>query len=217
MSKNSSLWIDSVLREAKIRKSLILYGNISDIVFNDYRNEYSSITNSLMDKLKTIGYDDVIYWDRIDGMQNISQSSIKELSQESIKVANNGRGEDIDLGSDISESSNDTSKKFCHPNDFLPILLSNLKGKSRKRRAFIIDWGQYLFGNPNSLLDEERSWLTYLSKAIMYNDNDREEIIDEKPSNVLILLTSNMNTIPPVYYQKNPGVKQISVGLPTRK
>ena len=85
MSKvNETPWIDSVIRESKIRKALLIHGNLSDISLDPENNSYETVTNVISSTLKKNGFDEVVVWDRIDGMQNISCEKVDDLVRESV-------------------------------------------------------------------------------------------------------------------------------------
>jgi flagellar biosynthesis GTPase FlhF len=220
MSKvNETPWIDSVIRESKIRKALLIHGNLSDISFDSGSNSYETVTSVISSTLKKNGFDEVVVWDRIDGMQNIGSKRKNELIDSSTKSENDedSSDSDFDLGDEAADENNaDSVPATNDPNQFFPIVLQKLRGESKTKTAFIIDWSHYLFGNVNSLIEEEREWLTILSKAVRDAKTEMSRTEIEKPSNLVILLANNLANVPPLFYQNNPSVKQVSIPNPSR-
>jgi hypothetical protein len=86
-----------------------------------------------------------------------------------------------------------------------------------ERYAFVIDWSQYLFGNANSLSEQERQWLLIIGKAIRNApDNDRSVEDLSQPANLIVILCSSLGKIPPALYQCNPSVHDIVIPSPGR-
>ena len=54
-------------REIGIKKCVILDGNVGDVYLNE-KKQIVDLKQYLMDMLKSMDYDDVLYWDRIDGV-----------------------------------------------------------------------------------------------------------------------------------------------------
>ena len=54
-------------REIGIKKCVIVEGNVGDVYLND-KKQIVDLKQYLMDMLKAMDYDDVLYWDRIDGV-----------------------------------------------------------------------------------------------------------------------------------------------------
>lgn len=54
-------------REIGIKKCVIVEGNVGDVYLNE-KKQIVDLKQYLMDMLKAMDYDDVLYWDRIDGV-----------------------------------------------------------------------------------------------------------------------------------------------------
>ena len=215
-----SPWMETLLREAGIRKSLIVHGNVSDICLHASQRTYQPVLETMIDLLKSMGFDEVVVWDRFSGVQNISEDRLSLLRRSAMDVdsAESQEGEEYQVGDDMTESSSTTRQgREQNPDDFFSIVYHSMLQHHRNRSVFIIDWSHYLFGNANSLSEHERSWLVILSKAIR---NSRDSLDTEdiaQPSNLLVLFANSLANIPPSYYHKNPMVKQIAIPLPARK
>ena len=65
-------------REIGIKRCIIIDGNVGDVYLNEKR-QIVDIKQYLMEMLKGMEYDDVLYWDRIDGLDgDVSKLSVIE-------------------------------------------------------------------------------------------------------------------------------------------
>lgn len=63
-------------REIGIKRCLIIDGNVGDVYLND-KKQIVDLKQYLMDMLDGMEYDDVLYWDRIDGVDgDVSKLSV---------------------------------------------------------------------------------------------------------------------------------------------
>lgn len=63
-------------REVGIKRCVILDGNVGDVYLND-KKQIVDLKQYLTDMLKGMEYDDVLYWDRIDGIDgDVSRLSV---------------------------------------------------------------------------------------------------------------------------------------------
>ena len=60
--------IENLIREAKIRKGIILYGNTRDEYFDDGLKQYCLLPNHLQSTLKNNGFDVVGIWNKNEGL-----------------------------------------------------------------------------------------------------------------------------------------------------
>ena len=54
-------------REIGIKRCIIIDGNVGDVYLNE-KKQIVNLKTYLMDMLKNMEYDDVLYWDRVDGL-----------------------------------------------------------------------------------------------------------------------------------------------------
>ena len=62
--KNS---FNKIKREVGIKRSVIIEGNVGDVYLDD-KNKIVTLKEYLMKLLEDLNYEEVIYWDRIDGV-----------------------------------------------------------------------------------------------------------------------------------------------------
>ena len=54
-------------REIGIKRCIIIDGNVGDVYLNE-KKQIVDLKTYLMDMLKNMEYDDVLYWDRVEGL-----------------------------------------------------------------------------------------------------------------------------------------------------
>jgi len=68
----ANTWLETFKREAGIRRCVILSGNTLDVYKLDMH--YVPIQNVVIETLKSIGFTDVVLWDRFSGAKNITHN-----------------------------------------------------------------------------------------------------------------------------------------------
>lgn len=187
-------WLERFNRDAGIKSSIIVFGNTDDIYFNKLDNgKYQNLIDILICNLKEKGYEKIVKWDRVSGIDETVSDRI-DLSDEYPSD-----GGEYDLG-DENTSSNTSTPSYTEPTEFLPYILQIIKSNGSKT-AFILDFSDFIFGNANSLSDAERHYLTILGKTLL--DSQSYNILSSNFSdvnNIVILITKNNGMIPPAYY-----------------
>ena len=196
-------------REIGIKKCVIIDGNVGDVYLNE-KKQIVDLKQYLMDMLKDMEYDDMLYWDRIDGVDgDVSRLSVID----DVKV----EGEEYSFDEDEETSKEDEktgSGLFKEPEEIFNIVFKNLKAPNRKI-AFGLNWADYLFTPGGQLLPDERKMLTLLGKAI--KDKKVEYLSSEVNESTVILITSKLAMFPISFYQKNPEVACLTLSKPDRE
>jgi DNA polymerase III delta prime subunit len=223
MTDKQNTWLDSFQRETGVRRCILLHGDTLDVYadFLSSNGKYLPIQNVIISALKAKGFADVVLWDKFNGASNITPQRWNELQAAAVTASSapqNKAANAYDMGLDDDEPQTPQAGN-TPPNidDFLPTVYHHLTHQDEKRIAFILDWSQYLFGTNSSLSEEDRQRLLMLSKAVN-NAPLAFDTVDEigKPSNMLVLLTSKLGNIPPIFYQGNACVKDIVIPSPNR-
>ena len=213
--KEYDIWLERFQREIGFKSSVILYGNTGDIMMNRAnQGRYEPVMQSVLACIRSKGYRNVVRWDRIDGISRDSDS---------IGLAVDGQadagGEAYDIGDDDDEFSAGQAAgqaQYRSPDQFFPYLL-NVLANGVASTAFVLDYSDYIFGNPNSLSEKEREYLTILGKALQQGQSYNmmaDSFADV--GNLVVIMAQNSGSIPPAYYQNNPLVSSINVPLPGR-
>ena len=216
-SKEQNVWLSKLDREIGIRSSVIVFGNTNDILLNRFENgRYQPFMTVLASALRAKGYETLVKWDRVDGIDRTFSDKIPDSQ---ISASNEPAGDDYDMGFDEDDflpAPTDDTRTYKSPDEFFPYLLQVLAGGARKT-AFILDYSDYIFGNANSLSEKERDYLATLGKALQ-NGQSYNLLSDDfgQLGNLVVVVTHNNATIPPAFYQGNPLVSSINVPLPGR-
>ena len=98
-------------REIGIKRCLIIDGNVGDVYLND-KKQIVDLKQYLMDMLKGMEYDDVLYWDRIDGVDgDVSKLSVID----EVEVEGDAYSFDDDED-EVAEDENNTQKSIVFIN-----------------------------------------------------------------------------------------------------
>ena len=215
MAESKMAWLDRFNRDAGIKSSIILFGNTDDIYFNALnQGKYDSLVEIVMKNLKSKGYEKVVKWDRVSGIDLKFSDKIEITNSAASEQAG---GNDYDLGEDESAGEDVVNTNtYTNPAEFFPYMLQAISGGSGKT-AFILDYSDFIFGNANSLSDAERQYLTVLGKTL--KDSQSYDMLSpnfEAVGNIVVLITKNNAMIPPSYYLNNPLVSSVNIPLPAR-
>lgn len=196
-------------REIGIKRCIIIDGNVGDVYLNE-KKQIVDLKTYLMDMLKNMEYDDVLYWDRVEGLDgDISRISVID----DVEI----EGEAYSFDDDEEQQSQDEQKtgsgQFKGPSEIFNIVFKNLKKPNRKT-AFVLNWADYLFTAGGQLPPDERELLTLLGKAV--KDKKVEYLSAEVNESTVILITSKLAMFPISFYQANPEVACVTLSRPDR-
>lgn len=198
-------------REIGIKRCVIVDGNVGDVYLNE-KKQIVDLKQYLMDMLKSMDYDDVLYWDRIDGVDgDISRLTVIE----DVNVEGDAYAFDDDEEEQPKEEDEKTgSGLFKEPAEIFNIIFKNLKKPNRKT-AFVLNWADYLFTTGGQLPPDERELLTLLGKAI--KDKKVDYLSAEVNESTVVLVTSKLAMFPISFYQGNSEVSCLTLSKPDRK
>lgn len=216
--KEYDIWLERFNREIGFKSSIIVFGNTTDIMLNKmHSGKYETVIDTMISCIRQKGFRQVVKWDRVDGIDHEVSDDIIDDSQENAS-ASPASANDYDLGEDMDfgNTSNNTGKCYKDPNEFFPYMLSIIKNNANKT-AFILDYSDYIFGNANSLSEQERNYLAILGK-VLEKSQSYNLLTDEFADigNVVIIVAKNNAMIPPAYYLNNPMVSSVNVPMPGR-
>ena len=195
-------------RELGIKRCIIIDGNVGDVYLNE-KKQIVDLKTYLMDMLKTMEYDDVLYWDRVDGLDgDVSRLSVID----EIEVEGDAYSFD-DEDEKPNEEQKTGSGQFKEPSEIFNIVFKNLKKPNRKT-AFVLNWADYLFTSGGQLPPDERELLTLLGKAV--KDKKVAYLSSEVNESTVILITSKLAMFPISFYQANPEVACVTLSRPDR-
>ena len=115
-------------REVGIKRCVILDGNVGDVYLND-KKQIVDLKQYLTDMLKGMEYDDVLYWDRIDGIDgDVSRLSVID----EVEVEGDTYSFDDDEENQPQAEGKTGSGQFKEPAEIFNIVFKNLKKPGRK-------------------------------------------------------------------------------------
>ncbi len=116
MAETNVAWLERFNRDAGIKSSIIVFGNTDDIYFDALNNgKYGNLVELLIRNLKNKGYEKVVKWDRVSGIDGKLSDKI-ELS--SANENEESSGDAYDLGED-DDSVNESENTYSNPNNQL--------------------------------------------------------------------------------------------------
>ena len=197
-------------REIGIKKCIILDGNVGDVYLNE-KKQIVDLKTYLIDMLKGMDYDDVLYWDRIEGVDgDVSRLDVID----EVKVEGDEYSFDDDEESAPKQEEKTGSGLFKTSAEIFNVIFKNLKKPNRKI-AFVLNWADYLFTAGGQLPPDERELLTMLGKAI--KDKKVEYLNPDVNESTIILVTSKVAMFPISFYQGNPEVSCLTLSKPDRE
>jgi len=194
-----------IRRETGIKRAVVIEGNVGDVFLND-KKKIGTLKEYLMDMLKDMAYEDVIYWDRVDGVDG-------DLTKLDLVDNVEVKGDTYDLDEDAAPEKKTGSGLFKKPAEIFNLVFKNMINPKRKV-AFVLNWADYLFGSGNQLMDDEREYLTLLGKAI--KDRKVDYLSEDTNGSVIILIANKLSMFPISFYQSNPEVTSITLQKPDR-
>lgn len=195
-----------IKREVGIKRCVIIDGNVGD-VYLDGKNQIVDLKKYLIEMLEDLKYDDIVYWDRVSGIEG-DISSLKITEEKEVE------GEEYSLD-DEAENQNTTisNGNFKEPSEIFNLVFKNLTNKNRKT-VFILNWSDYLFSNGGQHDNEERQNLTLLGKSI--KDKKVNYLSTDVNESTIILITNKLSNFPLSFYQANSEVSTITLSKPDR-
>lgn len=209
MSQNTAF--NRIKREIGIKKCIILDGDVGDVYLNQ-KKQIVDLKQYLMDMLKDLDYDDILYWDRVDGLDgDVSRLDLlEEVEIEGEEYAFEDESQETVERKDAKTGSG----LFKQPAEIFNIVYKNLK-KPNHKIAFVLNWADYLFTAGGQLPPDERELLILLGKAI--KDKKVEYLSAEVNESCVILITNKLSMFPLSFYQGNPEVACLTLPRPDRE
>ena len=195
---------NKIRRSAGIKKCVMIDGNVGDVYLDD-KNKIITLREFLETMLKDMDYQDIVYWDRVEG----ATGALDKLTlTDEVEVS----GDAYDLDDENDEGPKTQQGMFKTPAEILNVVYKNVIDK-KKKVAFIINWSEYLFGL-NGLSEEERQNITLLGKAL--KDRKVDYLNSDCNESVVIMVLNKASGMPLSFYQGNPEVELVTLQKPDR-
>ena len=196
---------NKIRRNAGIKKCVMIDGNVGDVYLDD-KNKIVTLREFLEAMFKDMDYQDIVYWDRVEG----ATGAIDKLTlTDEVEV----EGDAYDLGDEEEETPKAQQGLFKSPAEILNVVYKNVIDK-KKKVAFIINWSEYLFST-NGLSEDERQNITLLGKAL--KDRKIDYLSSDCNESVVIIILNKASGLPLSFYQGNPEVEIVTLQKPDRE
>lgn len=171
------------------------------------------VIDAAIDILKSTGYRHVVRWDRVNGVRGVTAAQWRDIVSASTPTQPTQEGEAYDAGPRAERPS--SARIASDALEFLNVVASAVQSDTNDPVAFVLDWTEFMFGEPNSLSVTERDWLTLLGKAT--RDIPHQSGIASSRTSVVVLVCNGLAVVPPTLYVNNPDWAAVSVPLPSRE
>jgi energy-coupling factor transporter ATP-binding protein EcfA2 len=207
------LWLQNLTRQAGIRRAIVLHGNTLDVALDAQSGQYIGVPELAGAALRAAGFEQVVQWNRTDGMRGISPEQQRALYDAAAGPAPAAPPNTVPFN--MGSAAPVQAPKAVDPLDFFRLVQQRMSRPTHQRTVFIIEWSQYLFGNANGLSEAERQWLLLLTTATAVPvETDADNL--GRPSDLLVFVCTRSAALPPSYINGNPALAEIVVPQPTR-
>ncbi|MBB1440115.1 ATP-dependent Clp protease ATP-binding subunit [Shewanella sp. SG41-4] len=211
-----SAWLDDLSRQAKLRRGIVISGNVNNIVFNQ---EGASLPfkQVLSGTLENLGFKHVIHYSRVGGISGISESNWNELQSSFGSQSELIEGDDYDFDDESTHQSElESGQTQLTPQDFFAVAQRVMLNTNVPKVAFIVDWSNLLFGQVNALSEQERGWLVQLSQNLRDAADEMSHTEIDKVQSLMVFVCQGVNKLPPQLTTGNPQFAEVVVPLPNR-
>ncbi len=182
-----------------INTTFIIEGNVHDLqpwmYEDDGTCEPVALSLYLHRYLSEVGYDPVIFYNRIDGFSNTYSSDM---------ISTFLRG---------AASDEKTSKSIGVATEIIRKTMSN----TTRPTAIVVDLANTITSSPDNLSEDEIEYFTRLMLASR-TPTQALSLQDKKPlTNLLFLLVEKVNDIPTWFYLNNPYVRTLTISRPEKE
>jgi energy-coupling factor transporter ATP-binding protein EcfA2 len=232
----ASPWVRRLVAEIVRGRHVILHGNVHDVALWDYK--FLPVAEVLRQVLAALGFELVGKFDQIDGLSFGAEEDSKKFTDllgkqgssaqpPADSPARPGAGDTPDdTGSGGSRadragaarrqmagslaSATTEPVRYQQPRDALAAIRRGLAQASTPI-AFVLDFADLLLLDPEHHDRTDRDLLLLVKKAMMESAQARNSAV----SNLLMLITSDLATIPSWLYHDEPFVRPLEIPLPS--
>ncbi|MBQ6340624.1 MAG: ATP-dependent Clp protease ATP-binding subunit [Kiritimatiellae bacterium] len=229
-------WDEQFVTQCRIRRAVILHGNVQDAFFDGNSLVGMSIVDLVINRLRALpggqSYSNIVCWDKNSGarqfvgnaeeeLRSSIASAVPQQSDSQAEGAAYDLEEDADLGKASAATETNMSSALKEAGAFFNVILSRLRGAAthpgRQPIAYIIDGADALFGNANQLSEAERVNLIQLGDALRDSPCTLNAADLDSPGDLVVFIASRLSSIPPRFYQDTSAICCINVPRPDRK
>jgi energy-coupling factor transporter ATP-binding protein EcfA2 len=210
---------ENLAREARFRKGIVVYGNTRDefTIKTDEGTRYVLLAHYLDRTLHDSGFSVVGVWNPIVGLKFRSDDERRRFNTWwRGSLTQDVEGEKYDAGE--PQGLDDDLPSLKEIGDLVGALEQALPYYDQAV-AIIVDWTDYQFGAvQRPLAQEDRCLLERLSMLMCGREGlGRQGNVTDTPPATIMLITANLASIPPSFYQPDPRIKLFNLGVPEKK
>lgn len=195
----SEKWQKDLAVYRDINTTFIIEGNVHDlqpwIYEDDGTCEPVNLSLYLHRYLSEVGYDPIVFYNRIDGFTNPYASEMSATFFRSASV------------------DDKSSRSICNATDSIRKAMAN----TIRPTAVIFDLANTITGSPDNLSDEE---IEHFTKLMLASRSPAQALSmrDKQPlTNLLFLIVEKVNDIPTWFYLNNPYVRTLTISRPEKE
>lgn len=185
-----------------LKTTFILEGNIYDLQPYYKENEeirLITLDNYLYNYLKNKGYEDIVFYNHVDGFYN--NFSIEELNNFLKLINKSNHSKDNTFEASIDKAT-----------EYIRIALENRE----KPIAIVMNQASRYVTNPSSLSEEENKFYSRLFLTTLKPTQNKSIFKDTRLYNGLYITCNKANDIPYWFYLENPQVKILNITKPDK-
>lgn len=229
-------WDERFATQCRIRKAVVLHGNVQDAFFEDGSMVGESIVDYVMNRLRALpngqSYSNIVCWDKNGGARLFEGKAADELrsviekdmsdapdkqsgaeKEYSLGPDDGGRDDDLDKGTDMSKALKD-------PKAFFNVILSRFRSArlqpGRAPVVYIVDGADALFDG-SRLSEDDRVQVLQLADALRDSTCSLNAAELDAPGDLVIFIAARLASLPPQFYQDSSAIYCINVPRPDRK
>ncbi len=199
-----------------MRPGLIVSENTLDLHFNRH-GKLMPFNEVLKDALlhmhewsgaeRGFDFDYIVFYSLAGGVQGVDSNT-----WEQIKGTRSAKETTYDIGDTPQPTRASINTPIKVPEqEFFEVVVKTFISKTESPKiAFVLDWGNYMFGPANALNAQERELLQNIGTAL----RDAQKA---KVAHLLIFTMPNQNVLPPSLYLSNSAITQINIPCPNAK
>lgn len=187
---------------SRIKPLIILEGNVYDsyrmpIECDMAKGSILRLTDYLHYYYKNAGYENIIFYDSMQGFHNTCESGYTERFSELVGENN--------LNAPFRNNGNNCAAA----------LIRTAVSQSKQATVVIMDFASRYIVSPDDLNQSEVESFTLLLKAAM--ESHDVKTADGMRKNLIVMITNKVNDIPAWFYLNNPNEKTISLQTPSKE
>ncbi len=219
---NLNKWKETLSRDLSIKSAIIVSGNVQDICLDAAdHGSYNSVVDNIVHLVQSRNFKSIYLWNGLERETTVKgqnlQANIASASTPDAAPADANIPPAMRKMRSMTGPATGANPNGDPVDEFFARMHDTLTAPGTESNAFILDYSDYLFGNPNALSEKERRYLAKLSKVLQAQQYDiGTSNFFQKQGNVVIFVTKNLSTIPPIFYQNNPVVSLVNIPNPGR-